>query len=222
MKNLIFTFIFIILSSCVIYPLTDDETKFLKACEEGKYDTVVSFINKKINIDAVSDDGVTGLMLASHHGHVAIVRLLVNSKADVNISDKVGFNALIMAATGGYHDIVKILLKNGADVNSSNMYGETSLHVASYKLYADIVQTLVDYKVDINAVNDDGYNALVMVFMSADKSENMLPVAKILCDNGINVNAKDKNGRSVLGYVKDHYKKPDSLISFLNGYGAVE
>ncbi|MCZ9839899.1 hypothetical protein OFR22_00410 [Brachyspira hyodysenteriae] len=58
--------------------------------------------------------------------------------------------------------------------------------------------------------------------MSADKSENMLPVAKLLCDNGIDVNAKDKHGRTALTYVKDNYKKPDTLIAFLTEYGASE
>ena len=217
--NIIFIFALFVNAS---YALTDTESKFLKSCEEGKYDAVVAFINKKINVNAVSDDGVTGLMLASHHGHTAIVRLLVNSKADVNVSDKVGYTALLMAAAGGYHDIVKILLKAKADVNASNSYGETALHIASYKLYTDIVQTLIDYKVNINAVNNDGDNALIMVFMSADKSENMLPVAEILCENGIDVNARDKNGRTALTYVKNNYKKPDTLIAFLTKYGASE
>ncbi|KLI61982.1 ankyrin repeat domain-containing protein, partial [Brachyspira hyodysenteriae] len=89
--NIIFIFTIFVNAS---YALTDTESKFLKSCEEGKYDAVVAFINRKINVNAVSDDGVTGLMLASHHGHTAIVRLLVNSKADVNVSDKVGYTAL--------------------------------------------------------------------------------------------------------------------------------
>ncbi|WP_295154503.1 ankyrin repeat domain-containing protein [uncultured Brachyspira sp.] len=216
--------IFIILLSFFYsaYSLTDTEMRFLKSCEEGKYEAVVSLINRKVNINAVSEDGVTGLMLASHHGHSAIVRLLINSNADVNISDKVGYTALIMASTGGYADIVNILLKAKADVNASNNYGETALHAASYGLYKDIVQSLVDYNADINSVNNDGYNALFMVFMSADKSENMLPLAEILCDNGIDINNKDKNGRTVLTYVKEHYKKPETLIEFLSSYGAYE
>ncbi|WP_300369819.1 ankyrin repeat domain-containing protein [Brachyspira sp.] len=217
-------YIFIILSSFFnfAYTLTDIETKFLKSCEEGKYDTVAALISKKVNVNVLSEDGVTGLMLASHHGHKAVVRLLINSYADVNIADKVGYTALIMAATGGHIDIVKILIKANANLNVRNNYGETALHVASYGLHSDIVQTLINNKADVNAVNNDGYNALVMVFMSADKSENMLPVAKILCDNGVNVNNKDRNGRTVLTYVKNHYKKPESLIEFLSSYGATE
>ncbi|WP_157153084.1 ankyrin repeat domain-containing protein [Brachyspira murdochii] len=222
MKKLFFVFLIFILIFNAAYTLTDNETSFLKSCEEGKYERVVSLINKKVDVNTVSEDGVTGLMLAAHHGHSAIARLLVNSNADVNIADKVGYTALIMASTGGYTDIVKILLKAGADVNAANTYGETALHISSHKLYADIVQTLIDYKVNINAVNNDGDNALIMVFMSADKSENMIPVARLLCDNGIDVNFRDKKGRTALTYVKENYKKADTLIAFLNEYGALE
>ena len=151
MKKFIYVFFTLALFFNAVYGLTDNEIKFLKSCEEGKYDSVVSLINRKVNINVVSEDGVTGLMLASHHGHSAIVRLLVNSKADVNIADKVGYTALIMAVTGGYADIAKILLKASADVN-----------------------------------------------------------------------AKDKNGRTALTYIKENYKKPETLIAFLNEYGATE
>ena len=203
-----------------LYSLTDDEVKFLKACENGKYETVVTMLDRKVNV--TTEDGLTGLMLASHKGHPNIVKLLIRHNANVNIVDNVGYNALIFAASEGKIDIVKMLIKANINVNTKNSYGENALHVASYKLHSDIVQILIDAKIDINALNNDGDNALMMVFMSAATREEMMPTIEILCKNGIDVNAKDKNGRSIIAYIKANYKKGEALIEYLEQYGAVE
>lgn len=214
--------ILFIFMSFQLYSLTDDEVKFLKACENGKYETVVAMLDRKVNVNVTTEDGLTGLMLASHKGYPNIVKLLIRHNADVNIVDNVGYNALIFAASEGKIDIAKMLIKANINVNAKNSYGENALHVASYKLHSDIVQILIDAKIDINALNNDGDNALMMVFMSAATREEMMPTIEILCKNGIDVNAKDKNGRSIIAYIKANYKKGDALIEYLKQYGAVE
>ncbi|WP_288550480.1 ankyrin repeat domain-containing protein [Brachyspira pilosicoli] len=220
MKNIFF--ILLALFSCKLYSLTDDEVKFLKACENGKYETVITMLDRKVNVNVTTEDGLTGLMLASHKGYPNIVKLLIRHNADVNIVDNVGYNALIFAASEGRNDIAKMLIKAKININAKNSYGENALHVASYKLYSNVVQTLIDSEIDINTVNNDGDNALMMVFMSAATREEMMPTIEILCKNGIDVNAKDKNGESIIAYIRANYKKGDALIEYLQQYGAVE
>ena len=92
--------ILFIFMSFQLYSLTDDEVKFLKACENGKYETVVAMLDRKVNVNVTTEDGLTGLMLASHKGYPNIVKLLIRHNADVNIVDNVGYNALIFAMYG--------------------------------------------------------------------------------------------------------------------------
>lgn len=161
-------------------------------------------------------------MLASHNGYIKIAKLLIDNKADINLADKVGYTPLILASSAGHSNIVKILIKSNADVNISNSYGENALHVASYKLNAEIVKELIDANININAVNNDGYNALMFAFMSAGTSDQIIPVATLLCDNGIDINNRGKNGKSILTYVKENYKRGETLIEFLEKNGATE
>ena len=213
---------FIILSfSLFIYALSTTEERFLKASESGDYTTVTNLIGK-VDVNIATEDGVTALMLASHNGYISIVRELLKNNAKINVADEVGYTPLLFASSAGHSNIVKLLIRNNADVNATNIYGENALHLSSYKLNKEIVKILVATNININATNNDGYNALYLSFMSAGKSEDIIPIAEILTTNGADINLKGKNGKYLLTYVKESYKQGEVLIEFLEKNGAIE
>jgi ankyrin repeat protein len=63
--------------------------------------------NDNIDINAVGDNGRTGLMEACSAGYTNIVNLLLSSKADVNISDKNGNNAYSLSKTALVQEIIE-------------------------------------------------------------------------------------------------------------------
>ena len=63
-------------------------------------------------------------------------------------------------------------------------------------------------------------NGKPIIFQAYEKQSNHILME--LCKDKNYVNAKDKSGRTALAYVKEHYKKPESLVEFLNSYGALE
>ncbi len=214
-------FLIILSYSLIVYSLTTIEERFLKASESGDYNSVTNLIGK-VDINIATEDGVTALMLASHNGHLSVVRALLQNNANINLADEVGYTPLLFASSAGHSNLVNLLIKNNADINATNIYGENALHLASYKLNKEIVEILVSTNININATNNDGYNALYLSFMSAGKSENIIPVAEILATNGADINIKGKNGKYLLTYVKEVYKQGDVLIEFLEKNGAIE
>ena len=62
------------------------------------------------NVDAVDENGVTALMLASLLGTIDSVQYLYEIKADVNICGASG-TAMHRAASGGHTDILKVTLR---------------------------------------------------------------------------------------------------------------
>jgi ankyrin repeat protein len=80
------------------------------------------------DVNAMTKDGMTALMLASKNGHSEVVKLLLAAKANVNAKSPNGGNALGWAcagpvAPGPWHqppidtEVVKLLLAAKADVN---------------------------------------------------------------------------------------------------------
>ncbi len=131
----------------------------------GKGDTarVKALLASNIDVNEMSEDGMTALMLASKNGHTEVVRMLLAAKADVNIKNLNGLTALLWACDG-HTKVVMLLLAAGADVNARSIDvfqtksggivvadGNTPLIEASAKGCVEIVRLLITAKADVNA-----------------------------------------------------------------------
>ena len=85
-------------------------TALMVAIQAKKYDIVELILNKKADINNVSDSGITPLMLAAQTGDVDIVNLLL-SQPDLNIYalDSEGKNALVYAYISGNIELIQLL-----------------------------------------------------------------------------------------------------------------
>jgi ankyrin repeat protein len=66
-------------------------------------------LDRKANINAVNDRGITALYLASATGHEHQVKLLLVSGADRSIASNTGYTALRVAKVRGFADVVALL-----------------------------------------------------------------------------------------------------------------
>ena len=61
------------------------------------------------DINIITKNGNSALIIASYKGHKEIVKILLNYKADINQKDSRGENALAIARKRGYKEIEDIL-----------------------------------------------------------------------------------------------------------------
>ena len=104
------------------------EKKLLLYSYNGDLANVRKILSRKpINVDATNREGVTALMAACDHNHLAVVEALLADGAYVNMANNKGWTSLMWACRNGFEQIVLTLLKNEADVKQANRFGSTAL-----------------------------------------------------------------------------------------------
>ncbi len=151
-----------------------------------------------VDVNTPDEDGYTALHWASQNGHIEVVKLLIASGSNSSLVDKDGFFALEIACNNGHTQVVKFLLENGADPNQGRD-GFTALHSASGYCHSEIISMLIAHGANVNA-NDNTYGGEeVWIPLHWAAQENCLDVAKILIENGADINAlTNPNGLSPL------------------------
>ena len=113
------------------------------------------------------------------------------STRDLNAIDSSGRTCFFWAAARGDEDALKTLLHYGADVNLPDGQGNTPLHHVRNTACVDI---LLAAGADITARNSFGHTPLHIVC----RSTGSLPLLKRLIAAGININATDYSGETVI------------------------
>lgn len=146
-----------------------------RAINERDVHGVASCIADGANVNTVSNDGETALMLAiklnSKHSANLVAQLLA-AGAEVDTKNANGDTALMLAITTGNLDIITQLLAAGADVNISNTKGETPLIAAAMYQNLDIITKLLAAGANVNAVSKTGVTALTVTFPLLNDSSN--------------------------------------------------
>ena len=113
-------------------------------------------------------------------------------------------------------DIFELLIEKGINVNFQNKSGTTALHLACENALCDVAKTLLESGASVNILDTDNNNALHYYVRTLDRNlrkifnqqwEETLQIAPeqgtaairtLLVENGVDVNAKNKNGMTPL------------------------
>ena len=125
--------------------------ELINSVRERNLNKVEDLIDKGADINAMDNNGNTGLILVSWLGYKEIVELLINKGANINIKNNDGWTALILASWNNHKEIVELLIKNGADVNAKDVCNDTALMFASKEGHKEIVELLIKNGADVNA-----------------------------------------------------------------------
>ncbi|MGE4111326.1 MAG: ankyrin repeat domain-containing protein, partial [Burkholderiales bacterium] len=121
--------------------------------------TVSDLLRRGMDVDTVSPQGETLLMLAVREGKPGVVRTLLAARPRIHMRNPLGESALMLAAILGHTEIVQLLLQAGAPVNHN---GWTPLIYAVARDRADIARLLIAKGADVNAAAVNGTTPLMM------------------------------------------------------------
>ena len=195
------------------------------ACEIGSAPLVTRLLDAGVPATATGPLGETALHTCARSGDVAAAKVLVARGAPLEAGESWrGQTPLMWAAAQGHVPMIAMLIEAGADPNTRSTVvewqrqrtqeprdkwlppgGFTALLLAAREGCASCVAALVDGKANIDDVDPDRQSALVLALINGH-----FDVAGALVDRGIDVNLKDKVGRTALWAAVDAHTMPSS------------
>ena len=110
----------------------------------------------KIDVNILSAQGESPLMLAALKGEIGLAELLIKKGADVN---KTGWTPLHYAATKGHLPMIRLLLENYAYIDAESPNGSTPLMMAGMYGTPEAVKLLIEEGADPMLKNQQGLTA---------------------------------------------------------------
>jgi predicted LPLAT superfamily acyltransferase len=136
-------------------------TTYIKSAIHGELEGVEGALDDGAEVDAVTYEGSTALMMASFHGHTEVVRTILDHGASIDKQDPNGRTALIYASSGPHAETVSLLIEKGADVNhAGHAEGWSALMYAGYSGHTEVIRILLDSGADADMEDNDGETAL--------------------------------------------------------------
>ncbi|CAG7995656.1 unnamed protein product, partial [Penicillium salamii] len=186
---------------------TSEKAPLQKASSNGHEAVARLLIENGANVNASDEYGRGSLLYTSSNGHEGVVRLLIDNGANVNASDKEGCTPLQRASSNGHETVARLLIDNGANVNASDKAGRSPLQRASSNGHETVARLLIDNGANVNASDEYGrtplqgalknhFEPIVFLVNPPDysSSNGHKAVARLLIDNGADVNTSDNRG----------------------------
>jgi ankyrin repeat protein len=141
----------------------------------------------------MNQGGFTPLLYAAREGCIECAKELAAGGADLDLADPHRVTPLVMALLNLHFDFAAYLIEAGADVNKWDLYGRSPLYMTA----------------DTSTIPVQG-NGSMVVLPSMDKLR-AIDVARLLLDNGANVNAQLKRRPPYRNVPQD--RGGDSILS---------
>ncbi len=161
---------------------------------ESQYKSYSLLLDSGANINQKDMYGDTVLHVATMaNAPVDVLDLLVKKGAAINERNKQGVTPIEIAIEQEHANQVAFFAKNGADIFAEDMEGNTPLSKALSRPTPDMLKLLVNEE-NIGAKDSSGNTALHLAVLNDAPIEYI----RYLIDAGSDVNARNKNGDSVL------------------------
>jgi ankyrin repeat protein len=147
-----------------------DELKYYlleTAAQNGHVEMVHLLLAHGMNINYLSEELNTPLIMAALHGHDSVVGYLISAGADVKIKNMQGNTALLAAAYKGHAKVVRLLVDAGLDPNDPNADGTFAIVLATRGDYTKVVRELIRGGANVNVVDSNGNTPLSVAAKSS-------------------------------------------------------
>ncbi len=189
----------------------------------GNIDLIKLLANAGADLNCISQKDIyTPLLLAIHIGASnSIIKTLIDLGADISRETQLGFTPLMYASRYSSLPCIQLLVESGADVNGSNSSLKTPLMVSLLLDRDDnleVIKYLIQNGADATRV-DDNQNTVLMYLAGTSSYKNscdsLKECAKVLVENGVNVNAQNIDEESAL-LIAVKNNNVDALCAFIN------
>ncbi len=187
--------------------LSSSGTPLHSAVFSGNTNIIQRLLISGADINAViTSSGWTPLHPSALSGWYDATKVLVEKGINLNTVDKRGMTALHYAVLTGNREAEKVavlLLKNGAEFNTTAIDGSTPLLTAVQKGKDEAVKLLLEKGADTGS--KDKITQRTMLHLAAIHGYGN--IAGLLVENGIDIHAQDRYGRTALDYAEKHGNK---------------
>ena len=203
------------------------------AARNGRLEIVQLLIAKGADVNIRLGSGRTALTFAAANGHVDVVKFLMDKGADKSASierdSSLQYDALSLSVARGNIALTRLLLEKGAKIDRTyyGKEGATLLHQVRGSNGAAIARLLIKNgaSVDGRGFYSDGstpYRDKTPLMQAARNGE--VEVAKVLLENGANVEAKDEDGDNPLRLAarNGHVEVVSLLVSWMGKNGGIQ
>lgn len=158
------------------------DSQLVQADRDGNTTSVQRLLNKGANIEARDAGGSTGLELAINYGHAETTELLLQKGGSLANAGLLADDAFVDAARNGLVHRVEFLLKRNANLNTEN---------EALFAIAETAPAIVTVAI-AGAVPRPPQNTLATIL------EDPAGTAKVLIENGADIEARDTEGATPL------------------------
>jgi len=222
-------------------------TQLHHVCYGGDADAVATLLKAGSEVNALDAQGRTPLFYACEghedgHSHEEVMRVLLEARAEVNVRSNDTRTVLHIACRGGQNEIVSMLLDSRADLDMTDDQGCTPLHLAclacvcqrcraspttlifgcggedSWRSTTNVVNTLLMEGAHVNSKQKrTGWTPLMTA-----ASRGFGAKVCLLLEKGVEINARDSNGRTALDYAceKGGNQGHQDVVKYLLNAGA--
>jgi ankyrin repeat protein len=113
-----------------------------------------------VGVDAVNEEGATGLHIAAASGNMKSLRVLLAAGANINAVDDAGATPLHQAVAAQKTECVEVLVDSGANLEAIDDTKSTPLNLAVSCNFEQIAKLLLAKGASINTVNERGFTPL--------------------------------------------------------------
>lgn len=201
------------------------ENVLFNLVRKQKQEAIINyFLEKGLDVNAVDNIGTSAFMIASSTKNMELVKSLISSVKDINQVNKNGESALFFAVQSSSPEMIQYLLDQGAKTNLVAKEGNLAAYlVQSYRAprpnehnqeFLEKLELLKTNGVDFVSAQKNGSTLLHLAI-----AKNDVNLFKALENLGININAQDEDGMTVL-HRAAMMAKDDSILNYLIGLGA--
>ena len=183
-------------------PAHDKNANLLFCAAENTNEEIIDYlINKGLDVNAVSKEGRTPLLVSAVNSNLSVFAKLLEKGADINVLDNNKCNLLHVAAE--FNDnpaLVDFLLKTGRfGLYDRDVLGRSPILAATHNKNIDVIKYFIALGGNIKDKDNSGCTALMYALMYADEdNEKNLEMAKFLIEQGVEINNKDSGDISAL------------------------
>ena len=177
----------------------------------GRPEAVATLLANGADARRTDVHGNTALHHAAHSTDPAVAALLLDASSDINAINQEGITPLLVAAKSGNWRVAKFLIERGAKLNIDGAQPALNAAASCDDDDGAGVELFIKHKAKLDATDAEGRSPLHMAARLGH-----IGIFQTLLDHGINLAARDGNGRGVVHHAVEGETSADFLQELLH------